>query len=798
MTTKSKRGKQRNKPKAKSAKEFALQQSYRELVELVTLAQKQSSRSGPVDLSSAGQFLSQHPQLITYLQSVQEREQATLAAKGSPTGSFPQAQSTLAGWVGDRNTAVGIPNAGVLRTWADSNEWVRSAINARRQQVERADIVVTPLDERKPYNRSLLKSVQRLLDQPNELRDSWRSLIGPVIEDTLVLDRGVMSKNMTLARKPVSLYYEDGAMIKIFPQWSGDPDEPRYLYEEPGGSNKVTLRNDELIVIMANVASYRYGLSPVQVLRNTIIADIEASKSAAHLVSMKPPPQALQIPGASDTQIRNWIASYDQNIAGKKELFVFGGNQPAQHFPLVFNAKDMQWLEWQEYLARKICAIFQISPQQIGLTMDINKATAGVQQEIFEDTGLIPLFLLVEEYLNRELLADFAPQGLLELLNLRIMFPEVSEMARQLHMEQIIQLAQAAMPGLPSMTPNQLLMARGEEPVKGGNTFWVNTTTGPVPWLSYDNELGHDYGPIGTSGELGAQDPAGGIDEDENVPGDSDSQDDGGPVDNSPASSSSSDTGDASSTTTTEAPTAAKRFSRKDIRHTGAMVAFFPALADARALAIAGGEQVADLHITLAFLGDASDLSSDQQKALKETVKTYAALTPRPLSGRISGIGRLTNVPDGQPTPVYASVDIPGLPAWREGLMNALKRAGISINEQHGFTPHITLAYIDADEPMPVISAPELEMTFSQVSIALADNRSSYPFGSGDQQKRVQPFNPYRDTRRPGKRWTNRSYDLSTKAQQPHEDPGQQILESAIEQMFSQAAQRGLSAIGSS
>jgi hypothetical protein len=57
----------------------------------------------------------------------------------------------------------------------------------------------------------------------------------------------------------------------------------------------------------------------------------------------------------------------------------------------------------------------------------------------------------------------------------------------------------------------------GEEPVPGGNTFWLSTKQGPIPWLSYDGEVG-EYGVFATAGVYGAQTPGGGIDEDADDP----------------------------------------------------------------------------------------------------------------------------------------------------------------------------------------------------------------------------------------------------------------------------------------
>lgn len=546
-----------------------LRDAYKQLVQSVHEAEAAANAQAAItqrpaqehlDLSSAAQLLGQYPQLTNYLKGIMQREEAraqalgvpagdnipfavsyavpgtegffpdyTAGKHGPPTGSHPQNSGALGGWTigGPKGTVPqGVPNAQSLRFLADTNSWVRAAINTRRQQIGRADITVVPADERKKWNRDILRKVQRLLDQPNELRDSYRTLIEPVLEDILVLDRGCISKNMDAKRRPVYLYYEDGATIKIYTDWSGSPKKPRYLFEEPGSdqNRKVPLFNDELICISANPATYRLGLSPVQWLRSTIEAEVRAIKSAEHYVDMKPPPHLVQIPGAHQTQINNLRNNYDAEVAGRKELFWMGGDSAVQVHPLTSSARENQWLEWQQYLAQKIAIAFQLAPQQFGFTEDVNRSSGEIQQQIFEDSGLIPLLLLLEEYLNRELLVDFAPsfpdgRANLDAINLRIIYPQVSEAERALHAAQAAQIAQQSMAGLPSATINQILLMRGEEPVPGGNTFWVMTKDGPMPWLTYDKDFG-DWNPLASlGGMLGAQDPAGGPEEAEDPEG---------------------------------------------------------------------------------------------------------------------------------------------------------------------------------------------------------------------------------------------------------------------------------------
>lgn len=480
-----------------------------------------------MDMERAFSIVRETPELVPYLASIAKQSSTvplSFLEKRSPTGVDSPQQNSQGMWTGSgKQLTDGVVNARLLRQWADDNEWARAAINVRRQQIGRANIAVVPFNERRGYNKTLARKIQLLLDQPNEYRQNYYELMAGAMDDLLVLDRAIILKDMTVDRKPVHLYNEDAACVKIYPNWSGNPNEPRYLYESPTSNRKVPLRNDEVICMMSNPATYRYGLSPVQVLRNTIKADLAATQSAMQMVDMKPPPHMIQLPGASQGQLEKIRERYETDIAGQKEIFWIGGQTQAVVEPLIFSARDNQWLEWQVYLARKIAIVFQISPQQLGITFDINKATASSQQEIFEDTGLIPLLLLVESYFNEELISDFAPKlpdgrFNMEALNLRILFPEVTEADRQMHAERAIKMATAGLAGLPSMTINQVLSMFGEEPVPGGNTFYVdNKTLGPVPWLSYDGDT-NGYGPASTGGNQGGQDPAGGPSLEENDP----------------------------------------------------------------------------------------------------------------------------------------------------------------------------------------------------------------------------------------------------------------------------------------
>lgn len=156
---------------------------------------------------------------------------------------------------------------------------------------------------------------------------------------------------------------------------------------------------------------------------------------------------------------------------------------------------------------------------------------------------------------------------------------------------------------------------------------------------------------------------------------------------------------------------------REAAEHTdGAMVALYPDSRRAKKLALRGGEEPAELHITLAFLGKAEGLDLGKAKA---AVAAWAKKTP-PQSGQLSGIGHF-DLGKGQKA-TYRSVDLPDIAAPREQLVTDLKTAGTPASEDHGFTPHMTIDY--GIRRPPIEKAP---IRFSKVTLSWGTDRYDFP-----------------------------------------------------------------------
>lgn len=169
-----------------------------------------------------------------------------------------------------------------------------------------------------------------------------------------------------------------------------------------------------------------------------------------------------------------------------------------------------------------------------------------------------------------------------------------------------------------------------------------------------------------------------------------------------------------------------------DVQHTGVMVAFILPVDVARRLALPGGEPVDELHITLAYLGDLSEYDpSADLSPLDDVVAAYASETV-PLSGSVSGLGRFNPSESSEgKAPIIALVNVPGLQEWRAGLVQRLQAAGFSVSTTFAYTPHITLAYVDAGAPMPVKYIPSVPLVLDQVTVAIGDDRQVWALGAG-------------------------------------------------------------------
>ena len=242
---------------------------------------------------------------------------------------------------------------------------------------------------------------------PNPKRSDFRGFIEPVVEDLLTLDAGCVEKEFTYGDQVAYLWDVDGGTFKVSTIWDGNPDEPRYFWY-PDGTEQASMKDRELIYMMDNPATYRVvGLSPLETLKMAIDSELGASAYNDRQMRAPTPDGFLNLgENARPEQVEDFKKFWRQEVSGQGALAILGGTKNANFVKFRESNRDMQFLEWQEYLVRKIAAVFQLSPMDLMLERDVNRSTGEVQRENTEDRGQKPTMGLVSGYLTREVVWD--------------------------------------------------------------------------------------------------------------------------------------------------------------------------------------------------------------------------------------------------------------------------------------------------------------------------------------------------------------------------------------------------------
>jgi 2'-5' RNA ligase len=152
-----------------------------------------------------------------------------------------------------------------------------------------------------------------------------------------------------------------------------------------------------------------------------------------------------------------------------------------------------------------------------------------------------------------------------------------------------------------------------------------------------------------------------------------------------------------------------------------------------------------EMHVTLGYYGK---VGKDIHKDAVETVTKCVAMSAegyKPAKAHIGGVGRFNGSKTSDNKDVLiAHVDSPGLHEIRDHLIEHVKKCaamassadgqvaeanGPSPRTDHGYTPHITLKYMDPEADMPIHKLPRQEFTFTHLLMSVGKEKTLFPLG---------------------------------------------------------------------
>lgn len=133
-------------------------------------------------------------------------------------------------------------------------------------------------------------------------------------------------------------------------------------------------------------------------------------------------------------------------------------------------------------------------------------------------------------------------------------------------------------------------------------------------------------------------------------------------------------------------------------------------------LAYPGGVPARELHLTLGYYGQTSDLAPGQLEQLVSCLQAAAQSCGHgPMKGHVNASARFSL--HGRDA-LMVLVDCPGLAHLRHALLEAFERCcGLQADHRHGFMPHITLRYMQREETLGLGHLEPMEISFSDLQL---------------------------------------------------------------------------------
>lgn len=172
----------------------------------------------------------------------------------------------------------------------------------------------------------------------------------------------------------------------------------------------------------------------------------------------------------------------------------------------------------------------------------------------------------------------------------------------------------------------------------------------------------------------------------------------------------------------------------------GAMVALVPTAADVTRLAFEGGEPADQLHCTLAYLGDVSEIDQTERDAILKVAREVADQWGEPCVAEGFAVALFN--PSSEPciTLLCSGAMLAELGELARSSIN--DEVGLNANEHQPWIPHITLAYLEGDEApglldMDMLAQATGPITFDRIRVAFGGEITDIPLG-----EMVQPTEP--------------------------------------------------------
>lgn len=298
----------------------------------------------------------------------------------------------------------------LIRRLRDTNSLINLCIETMKHIV--VSIPWEIVAEEEGYENAALY-LETLFQHPNS-DESYRIFWLKVLEDILTLDRGVIERVKAANGYFAAFYQVDGSTIMPLFDQHGLYMTPAYVQLVDSWEPAASFEKEELDVLMNSplsaIGKQGYGKSPIERIVADVVTYIQSQNfNSKTFTNSNIPPSVINLKtiGPSKDSVDAFKAAWDSVATGNPFQALITNVEDMEVHKLRDSSEDMQYYELMLWIAQIIVAAYEMSPQDIGLTMNINKATGEVQQNLSKNQGIKNILDLLAEWHN-EIIRDLA------------------------------------------------------------------------------------------------------------------------------------------------------------------------------------------------------------------------------------------------------------------------------------------------------------------------------------------------------------------------------------------------------
>lgn len=317
-----------------------------------------------------------------------------------------------------------------LRAFSISHEVSRACINLRKRQITGLDwdIVTADADDTGDYKKQV-EQLKVFFKGIGGRGIGYRRFIDKYIEDLMVLDAVSLEKQRIRNGGLYNLVPIDAATIRLRVDESGaTPEPPETAYVQViRGEVTAEFTDDEMIYEMMNPRNDTpYGLAPLESLMIIVSSSLKAGMyNLGYLTDGNVPEGLFTLPDTwQPNQIKEFQEYFDALMAGDETVTSRLKFMPEGTYTQTKKRDDMAFEQFNDWLMKVTCALFEVTPIEIGFNPKTGLGGVGYneqQGEVAENKGILPMAHLLMDMFTRVIQEDFG------LAHLKFDFPDLQQ-----------------------------------------------------------------------------------------------------------------------------------------------------------------------------------------------------------------------------------------------------------------------------------------------------------------------------------------------------------------------------------